>query len=220
MEVIVRLLPIALAVAISSVPITTTIFILLSPNRTRSGVAFLIGWTTGIALMITLFTLFARAVPTPRSTREPDVAVGVIEIVAGAALIVLEIIGLIRSRGRTPEAPKWVTAAAKLGPWSSLGLGLIMNVRPKGIFLAVAAGVTVHADAASVPVAVVAIVIYTVVGASTVATPIIAMLAVPAVFEPRLLRINAWMIRRGSTLTRVIIAILGAVIIGMGIARL
>lgn len=222
MEAIVRLIPIALAVAISSVPITTTIFILLSPRRTRSGIGFLIGWVAGIALLVSACALFAHGLSTPRSWSEPDVAVGVIEIVVGAALLVLELVNGLRARRSTaaPTAPKWVTASAKLGPWSALGFGFLLNLRPKGILLAIAAGVTVHADAQTVPVAIVGIVIYTVIGASTVAAPIVAMLTVPAVVEPRLLRIDDWMTRRGAMLTRVILAVVGVVIIVTGITRL
>ena len=41
------LLPIALAVAVSSVPITLTILILLSPKRNQVAIPFLIGWVVG-----------------------------------------------------------------------------------------------------------------------------------------------------------------------------
>ena len=44
LDAIGHVLPIALAVAISSVPIMATILILLSPKRGRSALPFLIGW--------------------------------------------------------------------------------------------------------------------------------------------------------------------------------
>ena len=222
MEAIYRLIPIALAVAISSIPITIAIFILLSPHRTRSAVAFLAGWVAGIALLVTACALFVHGVAAPQFGAGSDTVVGVVEIVVGFALIVLAAVTWWRSRAHTAaaSAPKWVTASKRLGPWSSLGVGFLLNFRPKGILLAIAAGVTVHADAATLPVAVVAVVVYTVVGASTVAAPIVAMLTVPSVVEPRLVRINAWMVRHGGALARVILAVVGVAIVGMGIARL
>ena len=66
MQAIGHILPFAVAVALSSVPIMATIFILLSPNRSRSSLPFLIGWVLGIAVVVTLCTLGAQAIPSPR----------------------------------------------------------------------------------------------------------------------------------------------------------
>ena len=44
-----ELLPIAVAVAVSSVSIMATILILLSPKRNHSAIPFLIGWVVGMA---------------------------------------------------------------------------------------------------------------------------------------------------------------------------
>jgi hypothetical protein len=42
-QALLQLIPLGLAAALSSVPITATIFILLSESRSRSGVGFLAG---------------------------------------------------------------------------------------------------------------------------------------------------------------------------------
>ena len=53
------LLPIAVAVAVSSVPIMATILILLSPKRNRSAIPFLIGWLVGMAAVVVVAALGA-----------------------------------------------------------------------------------------------------------------------------------------------------------------
>ena len=111
-----HLLPIAVAVAFSSVPIMAMILILQSPKRTRSALPFLIGWTIGIALVILLSTLSAEALP-ERFLRQPDTVPVVLEIVAGSALVGL---GIFAARRRsTPEAvglPRWLRTQAARGP--------------------------------------------------------------------------------------------------------
>jgi hypothetical protein len=62
--------------------------------------------------------------------------------------------------------------------------------------------------------------VYTVIGASTVALPIIVTLAAPGRAEPRLIAAKEWMLRHGAFLTDLILAVIGLVIVGLGIARL
>lgn len=221
MQAIGLMVPIAIAVAVSSVPIMTMLFILMSPNRSRSALPFLIGWVAGILLVVSICALLAQAVPTPRSPRRPDTVIGVLEILVGAALIVLGIVSWRRhAHGASTSTPAWLSSAGKLGPWSSVGLGLVLNVRPKGLLLGIAGGLTVRADAGTLPVAVVAILIYTLIAASTVAVPIIATLVSPKRMEPRLVAANDWMLRNGAVLTSLIVVVIGLVIVGIGIARL
>ena len=221
LQAILHVLPIAIAVAISSVPIMATILILLSPRRSESAVPFLIGWVLGMVVVVSLCALFAQAVPTARSPRQPQTAVGIGEILVGAALVVGAIIAWFRAR-RNPSStmPKWLNSVSTLGPWPSLGVAFALNVRPKGLLLGIAAGLAIRGDGISLGQSVIAIAIYTIVGASTVAVPIIATLAAPKRMEPRLVRTRDWLARNSGAVTAVILLIIGVVIIATGIGRL
>src|SRR5215217_632572 len=96
------LLPIAVAVAFSSVPLTVTILILLSPNRNRAALPFLVGWVIGVAAVIVCSTLFASILPAP-PRRGPDPTIAVLWMVIGAALIVLGVINLRRGSQNESE---------------------------------------------------------------------------------------------------------------------
>ncbi|HEY9324258.1 MAG TPA: GAP family protein [Agromyces sp.] len=220
LQAIGHILPIALAVAISSVPIMATIVILLSPKR-ESAAPFLVGWVLGMVLLVVICTLSTQAVPTPRSARQPDVAVGVGEMIVGAGLIVIAIVSWRRAR-RNPVAslPAWLGKVESIGPWSAFGLGVALNIRPKEILLALAAGLAVRGAGLSGSDAAIVILVYTIIGASTVAVPVIATLIDAKGMQPRLLQMKEWLTRNSRVVTSLILLMVGVFIIGTGIGRL
>ena len=64
-----HILPIAVAVALSSIPIMAAILILLSPNKRRSSLMFLIGFVLGLAVTVVAFTLLAQLATPPRRSQ-------------------------------------------------------------------------------------------------------------------------------------------------------
>lgn len=221
LQAIGHILPISVAVALSSVPITAMLMILLSRNRNRSAVPFLIGWVAGLALVVTVFTLFGRALP-GRTPNAVQAVVGRGEILVGLALIVVAIVSWTRAarEPRASDAPRWVTAVGSLGPWSCLGVALILNVRPKALLLAAAAGLSLHGAHLDPSSSVIVIGIYTLISASTVAAPIIATLIAPDRMEPSLLRARAFISKYGPIATAVILLMVGVVVVGDGLTRL
>jgi hypothetical protein len=221
LQAIGHLLPLAIAVAISSVPIMATILILLSPKRAQSAVPFMVGWILGIATVVSICTAFAQLIPTSRSARRPETVIGVAEMLVGFALIVIAIIAWRRARRNPATAmPKWLNAVGSFGPWSSFGIAFALNVRPKGLLLAIAAGLALRAEDLSLGESAIAIAIYTLVGCSTVAVPIIVTLAAPERMEPDLVSAKEWITRNNGAITAIILVMIGVVIIGTGLGRL
>ena len=215
-----HILPIAVGVAVSSVPIMATILILLSPKKGRSSVAFLIGWVLGLAVMIVAFTLLAYVIP-PTPPRKSQVAIATSLVVIGLALIVFAVIVWRRGRGKPSEGiPSWLSRVGSLGAWSAFGLAFLLNLRPKGILLSAAAGLTLRGDDLTVGETVVVIVVYVVVSASAVAIPIVASLVAPQTTEKRLVLARTWIAVNNRTVSVLILAIIGVVIIGNGLTRL
>lgn len=220
LQAIGHILPIALAVAISSVPILATVVILLSPERSRTAIPFLIGWVIGIIVVVSVCTLGATLVPTPTGPRKQDDAVGVAELVAGLALLVMAVLEWRRTRKNPVAAmPKWLNTVGTLRPGAVFGLALLLNVRPKALLLAVAAGLAVAAEGLAVGQSAITILIYTAIAASTVVVPIIATLASPARMEPRLHSTQEWLIANGGAVTSLILLVVAFAVIGSGLAR-
>ena len=220
LQAIGHILPIALAVALSSVPLMATIVILLSPKR-GSALPYLIGWVLGMAALVFICTVSTQAVPTPRSARQPDVAVGVGEMIVGAGLIVIAIVSWRRARRNPVEGmPAWLGKVESIGPWSAFGLGVALNIRPKEILLALAAGLAVRGAGLSGSDAAIVIAVYTIIGASTVAVPVVATLIDAKGMQPKLLRMKEWLTRNSRVVTSLILLMVGVFIIGSGLARL
>ena len=68
--------------------------------------------------------------------------------------------------------------------------------------------------------AAIVIAVYTIIGASTVAVPVILALADPKGMQPRLIAMKDWITRNQGTVTALILLLVGVVIIGMGLAAL
>jgi hypothetical protein len=214
------LLPIAVAVAFSSVPITVTILILLSPNRNRAAVPFLIGWVTGVVAVIVLSALGASALPEP-PRRGPDIVTAVLQILIGTTLVVLGVVSLRRSsRAESKGLPRWLSAVDSFGALAAFGVAVLLDLRPKGLLLGLAAGLALHSASLSAGDAAVLVAVYTVIATSTVVVPIMASLIAPRRMEPRLIAARDWLAHNGRTLTSSIMIMIGVVILGAGLTKL
>ena len=58
-----EILPLALGIAVSPIPIIAAILMLLSPRAKGTSVGFLLGWVVGIVVAVTVFTLLAAELP-------------------------------------------------------------------------------------------------------------------------------------------------------------
>lgn len=215
-----HILPIAVAVALSTTPIMAMLLILLSANRNRSSLLFLIGWVLGLAAVILVFTLFARSVG-DASPREAPWFIGLALIVIGVATVVLGIIFWHRGRRTRPSGiPKWLSAVGLLGPWSAFGLALVLNLRPKALLLSAAAGLVLRDDELTVGATAIVMSVYTVISASTVAIPIVASLVAPDRSEAWLVPTRNWLVANNHIISILIMTMVGVVIIGSGLTRL
>ncbi len=215
-----HVLPLAVAFALSSIPIMATILILLSKNRNRSSIPFLIGWILGIALVLVLLLGIAQAVPgtVPKTSQ---VFLGSVLIVVGVALVTLSIVNWTRGR-RNPSTgvPRWLRAVSSFGPWTSFGFALLLNVRPKALLLSAAAGLSIRGDGLTFGDTTVVVLIYTLVSASTVAIPIIARLVAPNRTQTPLEDARKWLENNNTVVSALILVLVGFVVIADGLTRL
>lgn len=219
-QVIGQLLPIAVAAAVSSVPIMAMILILLSPRRAQSAVPFLLGWVLGIAATVSLCALGSRVIPTSRGDR-PDVALGVAEMIVGVAMLGVAVAAWRRAGRQTSlPMPRWLRTIGSLGGWSAFGVAVLLNVRPKGLLLAFAAGLVLRGATLTIVDSAIAITVYTAIAASTIAVPIVMTLVSPARMEGRLVLTQEWLERHHTAVSSTILVMIGFIAIGNGLGRM
>lgn len=219
-EAIGQILPLAIAVALSTIPILSAILILLSDAKPLVSVMLLIGWAVGMFLVLAVLTIGFGLVPTSFRRRD-DTAVGVIRILLGSALLVYPIVTW-RRRHRRPasESPRWMSALDRINAWGALGFGGALALRPKNLILSVAAAVVIRDASLRAGDAVVVIAVFTLVGASTVAIPIIGYLWAPEKTRSPLEATRKWIIANSDALMLGVALMAGGLIIGSGITKL
>jgi hypothetical protein len=208
------LLAIAVAMALSSVPITATLVILLSPRRRQSSVPFLMGWVLTIAVVA--LAAAGGALALPGSRRERLHFAAATEIVIGAVLVVGAIVTLRRRRTRQPKPNRHWDALGSSGPAASFGVALMMGVRPKALLLGIAAGLALGTQPLRSTGTALAFALYVVVSASSVAVPIVGTLVSPQVMEPRLLVWRDWLSRNGVVIAAWVVMVIGLALVILG----
>ena len=217
--VIGELLPLALGIAISPIPIIAAILMLLSPRAKSTGLGFLAGWVGGVAVAVTLFTLLSTLIPAD----DPDASkplVGTLKIVLGALLVLL---ALRQWRSRpgpreTAALPKWMSAIDTMTVARALMLGVVLSaLNPKNLVMAVSAGVVVGASGLSGGDTVIVLVVFTLLAVSSVLVPVVGYLFASAAMRAPLERLRVWLVQNNATVMSILLLVIGVVSIGKGL---
>jgi threonine/homoserine/homoserine lactone efflux protein len=216
-----ELLPLAVVVAISPVPIVAVLLMLLAPNARGTSAGFLGGWLVGIAGITTGVVLLADD-PAPGSSRS-SAAASWVELVLGVLLLPLAV-RQWRSRpkpGEVPAVPGWLAAADRFTPARAGGLGLVLSAaNPKALLVCVAAGATIAAGDVDGAQATWSVVGFTVIAASSVAVPVLAYAVGGTHMTAVLELLRSWLTVRGAAVTAVLLLVIGLVLIGQGLGGL
>lgn len=215
-----QLLPLAVGVAISPIPIIAVILMLMSPKAASTSVGFAVGWLAGIVVATTVFTLVSSVLPESGSDGPRPVA-GSIKVVAGLMLVFLAV-RQWRGRpapGETAKLPTWMSAVDKITTGKAAGLGFLLSaVNPKNLLMAISSGLIIGGAALGVGSAAVAIIVFTVIAGCTVLVPVIGYLFARNAMATPLQSLRDWLLDNNATIMAVLLLLIGAVVIGKGIA--
>ncbi|HET8780233.1 MAG TPA: GAP family protein [Agromyces sp.] len=218
-SVIGDILPLALGIAISPIPIIAAILMLLSPKAKGTSVGFMLGWVLGIVIAVILFTLLASIIP----EQDPDASkpiAGWIKIVLGVGLLFLAV-RQWRGRpkpGEEAALPKWMAAIDTMTAGRGFVLGFLLSaVNPKNLLMAIGAGVIIGSGGLTVGETTLVIVIFVLIAACSVAIPVIAYLVASARMASPLESLRGWLVHNNATVMAVLLLVIGVVVIGKGI---
>lgn len=213
------ILPLALGVAISPIPVIAAILMLLSPKAKITGTGFLVGWILGIVVAVTVFTLLSSVLPEEDAAASQPVK-GVIQLVLGALLLVMAL-GQWRKRpraGEDPVMPKWMAAIDKVSFPVALGLGFLLSaINPKNLIMAVGAGTAIGAHALDAGSTAVVIAVYTLLAGSTVLVPVVGYLFAADKLRGPLDALHAWLAKENATIMAILLLVIGVSMLGKGI---
>lgn len=217
------LLPLAVGVAISPVPIIAIILMLLAPKAGSTSLGFLVGWVVGVVGATTVFTVLAATVGLGDSDSGPSAAASWTKIVLGA-LLLLVAVRQWRSRpapGEEAELPKWMAAIDTFTFAKAAGLGAVLAaVNPKNLLLCAAAGTTIGGAGLGVGDQVIAATVFCVIAIVTVAGPVLAYAVARDRMRKPLDDLHVWLQANNAAVMAVLLLVIGTVLVGKGIGGL
>jgi threonine/homoserine/homoserine lactone efflux protein len=220
-EAIGDLLPTALGVALSPVPIIAVILMLGTPRAKSNGPAFAVGWV--LALIIVSVIVVLAASGSDDTDSGSATAVDIVMILLGALFLFLAL-GQWRKRpkqGEEPEMPNWMTAVDSFSAGKSFGLGVLLaGLNPKNLALTFAAAATIARAGLSGGGTAVAIAVFVIIGSLTVAGPVLFYLLAPDRASGPLESMKQFMSEHNTVIMMILFVVLGAKVLGQGIAGL
>ena len=217
--VIGEVLPYALGIAISPVPIIAVILLLMSSRARSTSVGFLFGWLAGIIVAIVVFTALSSIIPQADADASNPIG-GVIKIVLGLLLLFLAVRQWLGrpKEGEEAKLPKWMSAIDSLTTGRGFLLGFALAaVNPKNLLLAIAAGYAIGDAGLTIGLIVVVILIFVLLAASTVLIPVLAFLIAGDRAKGPLTSMRVWLVANNATIMAILLLVIGVALIGKGI---
>jgi threonine/homoserine/homoserine lactone efflux protein len=216
------MLPAAVGVAISPLPIIAVVLILATPHGRVNGPAFLAGSILGMAGAGAAVLLIASGIGTDDG-RAPAAWVSWLKLVLGVLLLVLAI-QQWRGRPRNdeePATPTWMAALDSFTPPKAAGAGVVVSgLNPKNLVLVVAGAASIAQTGIPAGEQAVALVVFTLIGSIGVATPIVISLVLGDRSAGPLDRLKTWMIASSGVIMAVLLLVIGAKLVGDAISGL
>src|SRR5215218_5106037 len=221
-EAIGQMLPAAVGVAVSPLPIVAVVLMLVSRRGRANGPAFLVGWIAGLAVLGAIVLAVAGGAGAADGG-EPATWLGVLKLVLGA-LLLLVALKQWRGRPRDPtdvETPKWMSALDTFTPVKAAGAGaLLSGLNPKNTLLAVSGAAAIAGTGIDTGEQVLAYAIFVLVATIGVGAPVVIALAMGDRAGRILDELKTWMAANNAVIMAVLLLILGVKLIGDGIAAL
>jgi threonine/homoserine/homoserine lactone efflux protein len=221
-EAIGQVLSFGVGVAISPVPIIAVVLMLGTPRARSNGPAFILGWVVGLAVVGTVVLLVSSGADASEEG-EPATWVAVLELALGA-LVVLIAVRQWRGRPRgvaQPDMPKWMQTIDEFRAPKALGFGVVLSaVNPKNLLLTVGAAAAIAQTGIEAGRQAIALAVFIVVGTLGPGIPVAVYFAMGDRAVHLLDELKVWMAAHNAAIMAVLCLVIGAKLIGDGIAGL
>jgi threonine/homoserine/homoserine lactone efflux protein len=214
------LLPSAVGVAISPLPIVAVVLMLVTERGRVNGPAFVAGWCAGIAVVGAIVLAISSGVDATDSSG-PATWVDVVFLLLGLGLILL---AAMQWRGRPhgdeePAIPKWMGALDAITPIKAGAAGVVLSaLNPKNLLLIIAGAAAVAQTGISTGSQVGAWVVFVVIASIGVAAPVVIAFALGDRSRTILADLRTWLAHNNAVIMAVLLLIIGVKLIGNAIS--
>jgi len=215
------LLPSAIGVALSPVPIVAVILVLGTPKARSNGPAFALGWVGGLVVVSVVVLVVASGASNPDSAS--STALSAIKLALGAVFLFMAAAQWQKrpKKGEKPVMPKWMESIGTFTPAKSLAFGAALSgANPKNLALTIAAAGSIAQAGLGAGQSTIAVAVFVVLGSLTVAGPVVFYMLATSAAERPLAAINDFMSDHNAVIMFVVLLVLGAKLLGDGIAGL
>ena len=215
------LLPSAIGVALSPVPIIAVILMLATPKARSNGIAFSLGWIAGLVIVSVIVLAITGDASNPDSTT----ATGVnwVQVALGVVFLAMAA-GQWRKRphhGEQPQMPKWMSTIDDFTAGKSLGLGAVLSgANPKNLALTAAGAAAIAQAGTTGGQTVIAVAVFVAIASISVVGPVAFYLVAADKAAAPLASIKEFMSDHNAVIMMIVLLILGAKLLGQGIGAI
>jgi threonine/homoserine/homoserine lactone efflux protein len=217
-----EILPLAIGVAISPVPIIAIVLMLGTPRARSNGLAFALGWLAGLTIVGGALLALASG-NSQENDAGPETWVSIVKLVLGVLFLLLAA-RTWRSRpkaGQEAAMPKWMQAIDTFTTGRSLVFGVLLSgVNPKNLALTIAAATTIAQTGISGGESAGALIVFILIGSLSILAPVGIYLALGARAAVILDELKDWMAGHNAAIMTVLLLVLGAKLIGDAVGGL
>jgi|SRR5215469_9323197 len=215
-----QVLPTAVGVALSPLPIIAVVLILVTAQGRVNGPAFVVGWLVGLAIVGAIVLSIAGGVGATNHGK-PAAWVSALKLALGLLLLLA---GLRQWQGRPREGeevptPGWMGTLQTFTPVKAFGAGgLLSGVSPKNLLLAIAAASTIAQTGIAAGQQAVAYAVFMVIATIGVGAPVVIYFALGSRSRQPLDHLKTWMAQYNTAIVPVLLLVFGIKLVGDAIS--
>jgi threonine/homoserine/homoserine lactone efflux protein len=221
-EAIGQILPLAIGVALSPVPVIAVVLMLGTPRGVSNGPAFVLGWIVGLSVAGAVVLLVSSGADASDEGAPAD-WVGWLKIALGLLLLAVAV-KQWRSRprgGEQAKLPKWMRTIDGFTAGRSVAMGVALSaINPKNLLLIVGAAAAIAQTGIPAGEQAAAFAVFVVIATLGPGLPVAIYFTMRARSERILGDIEGWMAANNATIMAVLCLLIAAKLVGDGISGL
>jgi threonine/homoserine/homoserine lactone efflux protein len=217
-----QVLPFAVVVALSPIPIIGVVLMLSTPRGHSNGPAFILGWIVGLSVVGAIVLLVASGAGASESG-QPATWVGVLKLVLGVLLLLLAARQWRgRPRGDADAAlPGWMRTVDHFTAGRAVAMGFALSaINPKNLVLTIGAAAAIAQSGIGTGDQAIALAVFVLVGTLGPGIPVAIYFLMGERAARMLDELKEWMGHHNAAIMAVLLLVIGVKLIGDGISAL